>query len=367
MGPGTRAGPNDPIGPKSRGMEVGTFKSKVGAFWDWWAAEGARLAESVSSDGGNTVQPEVSAQVDRLMPGLAWVFGPGEGDGHSFTLTGEGNSNFQFLTYYWLKRAPKIPGWTFFSARQAEPDVGPLEIVVDDLRISAGEIWLAPEIDKEGEEIDIMAWHSKFDEIGENRAFHILFILLDAALGEHGTENWLGTVELGDSRLKSSIPLSELPEFVAEVEQDYGWEKGPPEETYSLYKIEEPPKGFARSDIYVGATRHFRLCREFLNEEGRLDDPVEGSGAEYVYVRIDVEVFPDGGELDYRVAIEDALEEALNDQAAGLVLGGAMGAEYGYVDLLFFAGGESERIVEKVLEDRGLVGRYSVLPFAVGA
>jgi hypothetical protein len=91
-----------------------TFKTRVQRFWTWYSEVAVHFYKTIESGDCKALAEEVSAKVRELVPGFAWVFGPGEnGQGHSFTLSGEGNLHRQLLAIYWLEQAPKIDGWTF--------------------------------------------------------------------------------------------------------------------------------------------------------------------------------------------------------------------------------------------------------------
>jgi hypothetical protein len=133
-----------------------TFKSRVQRFWDWFAQESDRLHAAVSTGKSSTVASEVSAKVDELGPGFAWVFGPGETKAHeSFTLSGEGVRHKQLLAQYWLTQAPQLPQWTFHSARQPGSIEGTC-MEIGDRRFDPMEFWLTPTVDSEAEKIDLV-------------------------------------------------------------------------------------------------------------------------------------------------------------------------------------------------------------------
>jgi hypothetical protein len=110
--------------PKPAAKAEFTFKARVEEFWDWYTKSAARFYETIENKKCGDLTSEVSATIDRLLPGFAWVFGPGaNGQGHSFTLTGEGDEHRQLLTRQWLSFAPRLPGWTFYDSRQPSETV----------------------------------------------------------------------------------------------------------------------------------------------------------------------------------------------------------------------------------------------------
>ena len=55
-----------------------TYKQRVEKFWDWFKQNAARLHQTIDEGRSPTLAAEVTAQVSKLLPGFAWVFGAGE-------------------------------------------------------------------------------------------------------------------------------------------------------------------------------------------------------------------------------------------------------------------------------------------------
>jgi hypothetical protein len=331
-----------------------TFKQKVESFWEWYRS----VAEKFVRDFERKELPKqaalVSERVDELGGGLAWVFGPGEKEGeHSFTLSAEGDAHRQFLTQYWLARAPLVRGWIFYASRQP----GKLtdnEIEIGTEKFTAKELWITPQLNQENEKIELTAWNPNWAKIGERERWTVLFLFLDEALGEYGTQQWLGKMELSDTQLKEAFPLSELPEYVKKIERETGWKKFRPGESAVLYQFKEPHDRFPRGDIIVGTTMHQRLLEDYSEAEGNLENPLNDSGADYVYVAFPSKILPKGEESETRGKIEDALDLILRSQASGRLLGGAYGTRNAYVDLLVFDGRRSFELIRNELKKLGL-------------
>ena len=132
-----------------------TYKERVAAFWEWYSSVAQEFYDTIEAGNCGDLTGQLGPKVDELLPGLAWVFGPGEnGEGHSLTLSPEGYEPKQFLTTYWMEQAPKLDGWTFYDARQA----GGLEnvsISMNDVTYDAEALWLTPTLDEDRQKIDI--------------------------------------------------------------------------------------------------------------------------------------------------------------------------------------------------------------------
>jgi hypothetical protein len=340
-----------------------TFKHRVERFWDWYSQVAERFYQTIEKKQSTTLAPEVSNKVDELGPGFAWVFGPGKETGHSFTLSGEGVLHRQLLAQYWLTRAPKLAGWTYYDARQPG-SINGIKMEIGKLNFDPIEFWITPYVNDDEEKIDITAWHPLFDQMSEKDRMMPLFLFLDEVLGEHGTEQWIGEIKLTDKKLADAIPLKELRGFVSNLQQSKDWKKYAPGEAATLYKCRGPHLRFRRGDTIIGTSRHAGLVNEYLRCEGQLADPLAGTGADYVFVSFDVKFLPQGRQVDVRGKIEDALDGALREVNSGRLLGGALGARFGYVDLLLYDGASSIEIVRRVLKQQNLPSGTTINFFA---
>jgi hypothetical protein len=310
---------------KPAGIAEATFKTRVQQFWTWYAEAAPRFYQTIQAGKCPTLANEVNTMVDKIIPGFAWVFGPGANNqGHSFTLSGEGNLHLQLLAIYWLAQAPSLPGWTFYAARQPGSIRGH-RMEIGGRKFDPLEFWLTPFVDRDEEKLDITVWHPLFDQMAERERWSVLFLFLDEALGEYGTQQWIGEIKHDSKRLADSIPLEELGEFLKRAQVEHGWKKLPPGESAVMYQCKEPHARFLRGDIVTGTTMHPRLINEYLNAEGELEDPLKGTGADYVFVAFDSRILPAGKEANARGEIEDTLDKALKASDGGRLLGGCLG------------------------------------------
>ena len=343
--------------------EEDTFKKRVQKFWCWYAEVAPRFYETIEAKKCPSLASEVSTKVNETLPGFAWVFGPGvDGSGHSFTLSGEGDIHRQLLTMFWHSQSPEISGWTFYHARKPGSVEG-IRMEIGDRTFNPIEFWLTASKNVETEKIDLIAWHPLFEKIPEKERWNVLFLFLDEILGEFGTGQWIGEIKLGNQRLAEAMPIQELPAYIKRVEAESGWKKFPPGEAGVVYKINERNLSFLRGDIIVGSTTNSRLVNEYIATQGNLSDPLAGTGADYVFIAIDVKFLPLVEKLtENRGIIEDALTAAL--RADGRVLGGAFGNQNAYIDLMIFDGQNSIEIIRQVLMKQKLPAGTSINYFA---
>ena len=344
-----------------------TFKDRVTQFWEWYPTVADRFFEAIEAGRCEDLTSEVSEATVFSLPTMAWVFGPGENGGHSFTVSGEGYLPKQLLAEYWHTRALEISHWTFHASRQPaeEENLKTMAIAIGEHEsIDTESFLIQTEVDDEAEKIHIVAWHPLLEKLPEEHHYQILFILLDEALGEFGTQTWLGEIKVEAFKpTERTRTIANLPKFIKEVENYHQWEKTPPLRAYSLYEVPEQ-SDTRRGDTLIGTTCIPDIVIEFLENGGRLaEDPLPDTGAEFAYVAVDGAIFPDGQQSDVRGNIEDALDESLQSQFSGRALGGAFGLSESYIDLLLLDGDNSRAIVEQTLTALQLDGRSRIESF----
>lgn len=356
-----------------------TYKQRVELFWQWFTESADELVQNIdqgqadldldrSEDSASAPETKsdiaktVNAVMDMWLPGFNYVFGSEAGKGYSFTLSPNGDVDLRFLAEYWLSRAPKIEGWRFFSSRQPGLD-GEFNIEIEGVNFSSADVRFGVEVDQEKEVVDVVVGHPNFVEDDDINS-QVAFIFLDEALGEVGTEMWIGKIELAGAESKTPIVIKSLATEVVSLASMHQWEKQTPEKTYTGYSVEKPGEGYPRSDTIAGATCHFQLVGEFMEREGLLNsDPVAPHGARFVYLAIDATDFDPENEVQRRVEIEENLNELLIEHGSGRVLGGATGISHAYIDLMLVDGEASIDLIQQSMELQNLATRYRVEPF----
>ena len=191
-----------------------------------------------------------------------------------------------------------------------------------------------------------------------------MFLLLDEALGEFGTQTWLGGIDIQPvAESDTTRALTDLPKFIEDVDNYHDWKKLPPPETYTVYECKEMGDS-PRQDTIAGSSIIPRVVCEFIDQSPLPQPPLLGTGAELIYLVLDSEMFPEGQETEVRANIEDALDDALLKHASGRLVGGAFGIRETYVDLLLLDGNHSRQIVKQTMEELQLSDRFRVEKFA---
>jgi hypothetical protein len=340
-----------------------TYKQRVEKFWHWFRQNAARFHQTIDAGRSPTLAREVGGKVNEILPGFAWVFGPGKSEGeHSFTLSPEGILAKQFLSDFWGNLAPSIPGWIFYSSRQPSKCTSTIRIGEDSFEANA--LWVVPKPNEEKRRLDLTLWHPNFLKLEEPARFQLTFLWLDEVLGEHGTASWIGALEFSDQSFREAVPITELPHLLEKTKTDHGWKKEVPGNAFTLYKQPAQSGHLLRDDVITGVTRFPDLISEFLDTKGKLKDPVANIGADSVFASFPASILPKGHEAAIRGEIEDLLAETLESQKLGTVLGGALGTRLAYIDLIFFDGSRSLKTAAATIASHALRPKAEFYHFA---
>lgn len=349
-------------------MSEFTFKQRVEKFWNWYAEVADRFYKTIEDGECGSLAREVSDSMGQLLPGFAWVFGPGPDGrgGHAFTMSGDGALHYQFLAEYWLSRAPELEGWTFHASRQPAELHPEQAFDLGEFRFEFGQMFFSGTIDEDNKRLDIDVYHPLFASVDEQIRGRVTFLVLDEVLGEYGTSQWIGGVEMVTEEPSDGRSILQLRDAVHDLEIQPGWQKYPPTEAGTVYEIniDEDQTTFPRSDTTIGSTVNDRLISDFLNSEGQYEDPIPDTGADFVYVEFSTSIVPQGEEVAFRCEIEDTINDRLQAEFVGGSIGGAFGLRNTYVDFLLFDTDRGLDIMREVLAPMDLEGGVSIHFFA---
>ncbi|WP_193214477.1 hypothetical protein [Luteolibacter marinus] len=334
-----------------------TFNQRAKAFWDWFSTSAEEMRAVQNRGDGRQLQEVLSPKVNELLPGMAWVLGPGTGEGfHSFTLSGEGVMCRQILADQWLKRSPGVANWTFHASRQAAETLGHFTLNARDLTFRPIEFWVTPEIDEENEEVDLVLWHPLIEKSEDGLCMQALFLVLDEIFGEFGTSRWIGKIEFSKKRLAESMPIAELKDFVAETSAARGWKMRSPVDTWGSYSIspEKRNKGRHRLDTIAGTCGCWPVLSAYLRDPADFEDPFRELGASWIYLTVPTSSLPEDRLVESREEMAEIIHSSLAMGRHGIPLGGAIGEKSSYLDFLIFDGRRSIEIVQNAARKAGM-------------
>ena len=338
------------------------FLQRVDDFWAWFPTVAQEAYQDMNEGDLDGIMSRFPSEMNRLMPNLSWVFGPGKDDGLSLTITGEGQKGKQMLAACWLNRAVELPNWSFYASRQASPRTSNegAEIDVGGNRLGLIDVRATPIVDVESQCVDLQVWHPLFEKLDEDGRWQILYLFLDEVLGEFGTQTWLGNLEFEPG--EHNLSLIDLPPYLNRLQDQHEWEKHSPLEEYTGYQTNEPVVGYPRSDVIAGYTLYPHLIFQYGQQgEPVEEDPIEGTGAEFVFVTIDNKYLPEDDPTVGREEIERIVVESLGESA--WLIGGATGIESSYLDFLLLRGDESKQKIQQALQSLNVDLGSEILSF----
>lgn len=353
-----------------------SFRDRVHAFFVWFAEHETLISEGIEAEKNpesDDARPfnylaVTSLALNRLLPGFTCEFGPGPSGkgGYSFSVSGEGIASKQLIAEFWCSQAPVMDNWTFYPSRQPCTIDRLTDIHMHEQQFAHEDMRITPALNEETQKLDIMAWHPLFEGGEEDQSMNVLYIMLDEILGEYGTDQWIGSIELGDNSMPNAISVKDVWAIIQDLKIERKWTKPSPTEAWQSYSIEPSEHTFIRSDIRSGKTLDPMLVSEYISAGGQLDDPLEGTGAEFVFVAFESAILPTGKEADFRREIEDKLGGTLQAEDAGKHIGSAMGDQNCYIDLLITDGEHSLDLIMQALQDSQLPDGTGLYFFAKG-
>lgn len=343
-----------------------TFKMRIEEFWRWFSANAEHFHTELSRNASEKIVPAVEKKLNELLPDMAWVFGPGESENvHSFTLTGEGFMPKQLLACHWQQAAPVLQGWNFYPAKQPTPPER-LEGIAIQLRggkqLDADKLVIASLFDKETNVFDITCSHPEFSGMGDEERNFLLMLLLDEALGEFGVAQYIGAIEFGPPPLNSKVmTLVEFPTYLEHARKYHGWEPRSIMNSYTLYELPSQNPKRPRADSIGGTSLIPDIVGEYINRGKPLkNDSLRNLGAEIAYLQFQTSNLDADHLVDSRSRIEDAIQDALESQQSGRTLGGGIGTQNSYIDLLLIDGLRSRETVMEAVKQFALHGKVSI-------
>ncbi len=186
------------MGPFSRRAQAPApdHDAAIGAFWEWWAAEGRAMADAALASGDvQTLVDPLTIRVHAISEELAWELGSGAalGSEHELTVTAEGNADVRALARRWLRAAPATDAaWAFADLKQRAPDVSEIQLGIGRETLSFADVLVGARV--VGHHVDVTVHHPAFERLDEGTRQQVAYIALDSAVGEETVESWLGEV-----------------------------------------------------------------------------------------------------------------------------------------------------------------------------
>ena len=335
---------------KGRETEI-PFRERVDRFWDWFTENEKRLAELVESRGSvetDTIILTFSEGTNQICRGLHFQVG----GNYEFTFAISGKDYLFYLLPYVIARRPQNlqHDWKFFPYMQSARGED-FTIRMNDVSASAGEVQVSMEYDPARNAFSLRFWNENLLKAEERLAYTIFYLLMEHSIGEGASHIFIEGVHRAKMPEKDSFPLTELEArmraAISEAGQEY---YSLPGERYTLYELQPEQSAEPRFDIIFGTTCFNGLLGEYYADDATNADGFFACGAKALQLLFPVK--DRGGEqlLELRHQLQDKLEAQVlgprgSGQELGILLGGAMGSDNVYIDLLAY---DEKAVLEKM-------------------
>lgn len=340
-----------------------SFRDRVARFWDWFEGESERLHGQVKS--GDLDAGTFTAAVENLGLGLAWEFCKGDDVKEGFVLSGESDSTKCLMARYAIGLGKERPAlkehWNLHHMKFPSEAIAGATVRINGERSFAfSEFLFGVGFDEEARQLQIHVHHPLFQTLEEGARWHLTWLALDNVLGESLVMAWVGPVEpILEPTHGTRHGIDALRTQARAALRLHGLDPDrDPLETYAPYERREASNGDleARGDVILGTTKNLDSIYELENEEDEIE--IGASGASLVYLVLPAADLGEPSErVEARADLEDRLETALGAAHVGEILGGAMGTQYAYIDLLLFDEDAGLTAVREILADSPSVQR----------
>src|SRR5947209_13882550 len=121
---------------KSQNKRAIKGKSSIDEFWRWFRQVAAALESNIEAP---SLLKELDVRLRNLDAELSWEIGPGRSKPWQLVISPNLNRDLRERASRIVTRAPTLPGWEFFAARQRKEWHYKLELGGDRLPIDASE------------------------------------------------------------------------------------------------------------------------------------------------------------------------------------------------------------------------------------
>jgi hypothetical protein len=185
---------------------------QIESFWDWFLQQSDVLARMLESDKTDELYSLMNERIRNLHSGLRWEAGPGRRKPYSLTITFGGDPELRTLARTIIDAAPQCDKWEFFSAKQSRKPPSEILFGSPAKKFYPGG-WRFSVARKK--RFDLTIFDDVLATIDENTALGVVFIYLDALLGEDVVEREIGDIRFEPlSESAETLPMSDLSRLI---------------------------------------------------------------------------------------------------------------------------------------------------------
>lgn len=163
--------------------------------------------------------------------------------------------------------------------------------------------------------------------------------LLELALGETSYEAYLSSIDYIDEckEVESFCPIYEFYDKLMDIVEKNHWQNyNSPLDIYSVYKpIQDITHDSLRKDMKMIFTTHPILLEETIENKNDVLADMESKGGEYGYIYY-INLYGNEDDALIRQEISKKINQQLQKNLIGKVIGGSIGKSYSYIDLAIY-------------------------------
>ena len=336
-----------------------TFRQRTAEFWQWFADNEPRLAAMIEKRG----EEDVDKMVDFISGGVQLISGElnfNLGGDYEFTFTIEGKNYLFYLLPWLVEQMPEqFRGkWHFFPCRQGtHGESFGFQMYGKDVQLD--EVMVGLKYKEDQNYFDIRFYDEQLCSLDDNSCYNAFYIMMELTIGEALSHIYIGNVDKADGMEAGMFPLTRLEACMTVALEEAKKEiLTRPDERYSVYRMEFDTVKDLRYDMVIGTTCFSDLLQDYFNGETENADKLAACGSKAVFLVMPVGEADRSGMLKLRYEIEDRLTaEVLGKKGSGreigILLGGTMGRDNLYIDLLLY---DAPAFMEQA---SSLLGQYS--------
>lgn len=338
--------------------EEQTFKARTDGFWNWFTENEEQLSDYVANAGkyeSEEIVEFVSVGVNLISEDIHFNIG---GD-YELTFAVEGKTYLFYLLPYLASRLPEqFKGkWKIFPYMQGTGGES-FGFRMYDKDIQLSDVKVIAVLNEDGGSFTVRFFNEALGSLDENLAYNAFYIMMEITIGEGLSKIYVDTVDMADAFEDGMYPLTELEQKMKDAVTANGQElMTRPDERYTGYGFEPQENEDLRYDVISGASSFIDLVDEYYSGLEETLEQLRACGARAGFIAFPYSEKEDRSELlNLRYEMEDRLQnEIFGQRGSGnetaIVLGGAIGTDSIYIDLLLYDGFNAFDKVEEFLAE----------------
>ena len=314
-----------------------TFIERGNAFWSWFLENEEKLSDMVE----NNKEYETDDIVSFVSDGVGIISDElhfNIGGNHEFTFTVEQRDYLFYLLPWLCSRMPaELRGkWKAFPYMQSTGG-NSFGFGMYDARLKTDDVMVFAEYDEASNTFNLRFYEENLCALEDDECYSAFRVVSKITVGEGLARVYINNLEKAAEVEAGMIPLTELEKYMLDIIEKSGRQLiTRPDERYSVYSL-TPEEGPLRYDVTSGASCFTRLVAEYYRGETETANSFAELGAQAMFLSTPAGENP----LELRHELEDALETEVlgvrgSGEEIGIVLGGAIGTENIYIDVLLY-------------------------------